>query len=82
MKQIAVRIALIVIIASILPLPRIGAQGQSVISSQITDSTWRSLPCASGVIETRKSARAHKDQRKDVIKTADKKRSRRTERRL
>ena len=82
MKQIAVRLAALVIIASILPLPRIRAQGQSVISSQITDSTWRYLPCASGVIETGKSARIRKDQRKDVIKAGDKKRSRRTERRL
>jgi len=82
MKQIAVRIAALVIIASILPLPRIGAQGQSVITSQITDSTWRYLPCASGVIESGKTARARKDQQKDVIKAGDKRRSRRTERRL
>ena len=82
MKQIAVRLAVLVIIASILPVPRIRAQGQSVITSQITDSSWRYFPCASGVIDNREHQRVRKDQRKDVIKAGDKKKSRRAERRL
>jgi hypothetical protein len=82
MKQIGVRLAALVIVASILPLPGIRAQGQSVITSQITDSTWRYFPCASGIIEKRERARLRKVQRKEVIKAGDSSKSRRAERRL
>lgn len=82
MKQLAVRLAVLVIIASILPLPRIGAQGQNVITSHITDSSWRYFPCAGGVIENREQARAKKEQPKPVSKRGDLKKSRRVERRL
>ena len=82
MNQIAVRLAALVIIASVLPLPDIGAQGQNAITSQITDSTWRYFPCASGVIDNRERPHARKDHQKNVIKADARKRSRRAERRL
>ena len=82
MNLIAVRMAALVIIASIVPLPRIGAQGQNVITSHITDESWRFFPCASGVIEKREHVREKKDQPKTVMKAGDRKRSRRAERRL
>ena len=82
MKLIAVRIAALVIVASIVPLPRIGAQGQNVITSHITDDSWRFFPCASGVIAHSYHARVKKDQPRIVIKAGDKKKSRRAERRL
>ena len=82
MKLVAVRLAALVIIASILPFPRIRAQGQNVITTSVVDASWQYFPCASGVMEKRDTAHIVKRQSKPVIKASDKKRSRRAERRL
>ncbi len=82
MKQIAVSIAALVIVASILPSQRIKAQGQNVITSRVIDSSWKYFPCASGVVEKQSEARVERSQSKAAIKAGDRRRSRKTEKRL
>lgn len=82
MKQIAVSIAVFVTVASILPSPRIRAQGQSVITSRVIDSSWKYFPCANGVVEKQDQARVERSQSKSVIKASDRRRLRKTEKRL
>jgi hypothetical protein len=82
MKQIAVSLAALVIVASILPSHGIQAQGQSVITSRVIDSSWKYFPCAAGVIEKQNEARIERSQSKAAIKSGDRRRSRKPEKRL
>lgn len=82
MTQLVVRLAVLVIIASILPVPRARAQGQNVITTRVTDASPVLFPCASGIVEKQDETRVQKIRIKAVIKAGDRKRSRRIERRL
>lgn len=82
MTQIVVRLAALVIVASILPLPRSGAQGQGIITSRAPDTSWQYFPCASGVVEKQDLVRAKKSEAGNAIKSGVRKRSRREGRRL
>jgi len=81
MNQIVVRVAVLVIIASILPVPRARAQGQNFIASRVTDASSVFFPCASGIVEKQDSTRVQKAKVK-VIEARDQKRSRKVKRRL
>ena len=82
MAQIVVRLALLVIVASMLPVTRARAQGQNVITSRVTDASSVFFPCASGVVEKQDQTRVQKTRVKAAMKTGDRKRSRKVERRL
>ena len=81
MNQIVVRIAVLVIVASILPAPRARAQGQNVIASRVTDASSVLFPCASGIVDKQDSTRVQKTKMK-VVEARDHKRSRKMKRRL
>jgi hypothetical protein len=81
MNQIVVGLAVLVIIASILPVPRARAQGQNVIASRVTDASSVFFPCASGIVEKQDSTRIQKTKIK-VVEAKDRSRSRKMKRRL
>ena len=82
MNQIVVRLAVLVIVASILPGLKVRAQGQNVLTSRVTDASSFFFPCASGVVEKQDETRVQNTKIKTVIKAGDRKRSRKMERRL
>lgn len=82
MSLIVVRLAVLVIIASILPGSRAQAQGQNVITTRATDVSSVFFPCAAGIVEKQDKTHIQKNHTKAAVKTLDRKRSRKMERRL
>jgi hypothetical protein len=82
MNQIVVRLAVPVIIASILPASRVEAQGQNVITTRVTDASPVFFPCAAGIVEKQDRTRVQRNQTKAVVKAFGRKRSRKMEGRL